>query len=51
MQEVSRGWRSLKAIEWGTVQEVSRGWRSLKAIEGGTCSAGGKQRLEVIEGH
>ena len=50
MQEVSRGWRSLKAIEGGTVLEVSRGWRSLKAIEGGN-SAGGKQRLEVIEGH
>ena len=30
------------------MQEVSRGWRSLKAIEGGN-SAGGKQRLEVIE--
>ena len=41
------------------MQEVSRGWRSLKAIEGGGGgggggggnSAGGKQRLEVIEGH
>ena len=40
------------------MQEVSRGWRSLKAIEGGGGggggggdSAGGKQRLEVSEGH